>query len=158
MFKLLSLVFLILSILLVSQYVTLVHQVKLPLTLYLTLPHIPHLSQVTAVCIGFFYFTTFISFYLGGTVVQESLLVVRDLGIQVSTKTYSGKETKVFHDISRIRDCVLNEYVTFWYVRQYLAIIIENEKQMVVPFRNCSKLRQIDLEYIYTSVKQMLNY
>ena len=80
------------------------------------------------------------------------------MGIQVSSKTLAGKETKVFHDICRIRDFVLNDHIAFWYVRQYCAIIVENEKELVVPFKNCDWLRQIDYEYIYTSVKQMLSY
>jgi len=84
-------------------------------------------------------------------------MVIRDLGIQTSTKTVSGAEHKQFHDISRIRDFIINDHVTFYYVRQYCGFLVENEKELVVPFKNCTHLRQLDLEYIYVSVKQMLS-
>ena len=88
---------------------------------------------------------------------QETLTIIRDLGIQLETETLGGSRTKEFHDISRIRDFIINEHVTFYYVRQYCAFIIENEKKLIVPFMNCSHLRQLDLEYIYCSVKSILN-
>jgi len=48
------------------------------------------------------------------------------------------------------------QHLTFYYVRQYCAFLVENEKKMVVPFKNSDRLRQLDLEYIYCSVKQIL--
>ena len=92
------------------------------------------------------------------TVVCESLMIIRDLGIQTCTTTFDGKQTKCFHDISRIRDFIINEYVTFYSVRQYCALLVENEKELVVPFKNCTLLRQMDHEYIYCSVRQILSY
>lgn len=65
--------------------------------------------------------------------------------------------SKSFYDISRVRDFIINEYVTFYYVQQYCAFLVENEKELVVPFKNCTYLRQLDLEYIYCSVRQILN-
>ena len=84
-------------------------------------------------------------------------MVIRDLGIQICRETLDKRESKSFHDISRIRDFIINDYVTFWYVRQYCAFLVENEKEQVIPFKTCEKLRQLDLEYIYCSVRQILN-
>ena len=94
---------------------------------------------------------------LSSSPVCETLMVIRDLGIQTCTKTISSGEIKRFHDISRIRDFIINDHVTFYYVRQYCAFLVENEKELVVPFKNCTKLRQLDLEYIYCSVRQILS-
>lgn len=66
--------------------------------------------------------------------IKETLLIIRDLGIQTSSHTLGGREMKRFHDISRIRDFIINDYVTFYYVRQYCAFLVENESQMVIPF------------------------
>jgi len=94
---------------------------------------------------------------VSGSPLSESLMVIRDLGIQTCTQTIGGYEMKKFHDISRIRDFIINDHVTFYYVRQYCAFLVENESELVVPFKNCSRLRQLDLEYIYCSVKQILS-
>mmetsp|Transcript_16540 Transcript_16540/g.28113 ORF Transcript_16540/g.28113 Transcript_16540/m.28113 type:complete len:181 (+) Transcript_16540:589-1131(+) len=95
--------------------------------------------------------------FIGGKVVKERLLVIKDLGIQFSTQSLSGKQgVHKFYDISRIRDFIINDYVTFYYVRQYCGFLVENEKKIIVPFKNSDRLRQLDLEYIYCSVKQML--
>jgi hypothetical protein len=91
--------------------------------------------------------------WLQSKVIKETLLVIKDLGIQTCSQTLGGNMSKKFHDISRIRDFIINDHVTFYYVRQYCAFLVENEKNLVVPFKNCDRLRQLDLEYIYCSVK-----
>ena len=55
-----------------------------------------------------------------------------------------------------INSAFIPQHVTFYYVRQYCAFIVENQKELVVPFKNCNRLRLLDLEYIYCSVKQIL--
>ena len=60
-------------------------------------------------------------------VVKETLLIVRDLGIQTCSHTLGGAYMKRFHDISRIRDFIINDYVAFYFVRQYCAFLVENE-------------------------------
>lgn len=94
---------------------------------------------------------------LNGTVVKETLLIVRDLGIQTCSHSLGGGEKKMFYDISRIRDFIINDYIAFYYVRQYCAFLVENEKQLVIPFKESDKLRQLDLEYIYYNVKQIIS-
>jgi hypothetical protein len=79
--------------------------------------------------------------------------VIKDLGIQICSHNLKGGQSKKFHDISRIRDFIINDHVTFYYVRQYCAFLVENEQNLVVPFKFCDRLRQLDLEYIYCSVK-----
>lgn len=95
--------------------------------------------------------------FLKKTVIKETLLIVRDLGIQTCSHTLGGSTKKTFHDISRIRDFIINDYVAFYFVRQYCAFLVENESQMVIPFKESDKLRQLDLEYIYCNVKQIIS-
>ena len=91
--------------------------------------------------------------YISSFPVKESLMIVRDLGIQTCSHTVAGAVVKQFHDISRIRDFIINDHVTFYFIRQYCAFLVENEKELVVPFKNCTKLRQADNEYIYCNVR-----
>ena len=95
--------------------------------------------------------------FLKKTVVKETLLIVRDLGIQTCSHTLGGGTAKIFHDISRIRDFIINDYVAFYFVRQYCAFLVENQSQLVIPFKASDKLRQLDLEYIYCNVKQIIS-
>lgn len=78
---------------------------------------------------------------IGSAPASESLMVIRDLGIQTCTQSIGGGQSKSFHDISRIRDFIINDHVTFYYVRQYCAFLVENEKELVVPFKECKHLR-----------------
>jgi len=45
-------------------------------------------------------------------VIESRLFVIKDLGLQIEIQTLSGKVSKRFIDISRVRDIVINE-VTF---------------------------------------------
>ena len=76
----------------------------------------------------------------------------------MSSETIGGSKTCRFYDISRVRDFIINDYITFYYVRQYCGFLIENEEQMVVPYHESHYLRQLDLEYIYCAVKDFQKY
>ena len=67
---------------------------------------------------------------------EESLLVIRGLGIQTSTSsnTYLSKETTRFIPTTQIQDIVIHEAFKGFEVRFYLAVIVEGEKDVVVVF------------------------
>ena len=60
-----------------------------------------------------------------------------------------------FVDINRVRDIVINEYVTMFDIGQYLAIIVEKEKKLVLPFAN-SKMNFKELIPLYRAAKKVL--
>jgi hypothetical protein len=64
---------------------------------------------------------------LRSKVVKETLLVVKNLGVQINSHRMDGSQSKKFIDISRVRDFIVNEYLTFFYVRQYCGFLVENE-------------------------------
>jgi phosphatidylinositol glycan class H protein len=69
------------------------------------------------------------------TAVQsESLLVVRGLGIQLSTTSRLGTSYTRFIESSRVVDVVLNEAIHRFSVRYYLAILVRDEDRMTVCF------------------------
>lgn len=67
---------------------------------------------------------------------EESLLVIRGLGIQTSTSsnTYLSKATTRFIPTTQIQDIVIHEAFKGFEVRFYLAVIVEGEKDVVVVF------------------------
>lgn len=81
-------------------------------------------------------------------------MVIRDLGLQVKTVTYGGKETSRFIDKSQIADVIINEGVTMQKVIFYMAIMIEGQDKMVVVFEVRSFLvfgRLAPFPYPYSS-------
>jgi hypothetical protein len=69
------------------------------------------------------------------TVVQESMLVMQDLGVQLTTKYASGKETHVFIDKSKITSVFINEGITLYNVIYYMCFVVQEKDKMVLAFR-----------------------
>ncbi|EER26568.1 hypothetical protein CPC735_007410 [Coccidioides posadasii C735 delta SOWgp] len=67
---------------------------------------------------------------------EESLLVIRGLGVQTSTSsaTYFMSATTRFIPTTQIQDIVIHEAFKGFEVRFYLAIIVEAEAEVVVVF------------------------
>jgi hypothetical protein len=64
------------------------------------------------------------SIQLTRSVKEESLLLCMDLGIQLTRRSFLGKEQSVFVEHHRVEDVILNEGITFASVQTYLAFII----------------------------------
>lgn len=70
------------------------------------------------------------------SVQEESLLVMRDLGVQVGTRYYSGRERKVFIERQRIESIIINEGIQTWAIFYYMAILVKGQERMVLPFEH----------------------
>lgn len=70
-----------------------------------------------------------------GLVQEETLLVVRGLGVQLSSRSWSGAESSRLIDSARVRAVILNEGFTMCQVIVYLAIVAEGDDDMILPFR-----------------------
>lgn len=68
--------------------------------------------------------------------VEESLLVLRTLGIQTSTtsSTYLSTSTTRFIPTSQVQDIFIHEAFKGFEVRYYLAAVVEGEAEVVVVF------------------------
>ncbi|KAG0347511.1 hypothetical protein BG005_000114 [Podila minutissima] len=69
-------------------------------------------------------------------VTEETILVIRDVGIQVKTVYLGGRSVSRFIDRSKIQDIIINEAITMMHIRVYMAIIVEGQDKMVVVFQN----------------------
>ncbi|KAL4817921.1 GPI-GlcNAc transferase complex, PIG-H component-domain-containing protein [Aspergillus spinulosporus] len=80
---------------------------------------------------------------------EESLLVIRGLGIQTSTSspTYLSKAATRFIPTTEIQDIVIHEAFKGFEVRFYLAVIVVGEPEVVVVFPkllpNRAKLEEV---------------
>ncbi|PYH40249.1 PIG-H family GPI synthesis protein [Aspergillus saccharolyticus JOP 1030-1] len=88
---------------------------------------------------------------------EESLLVIRGLGIQTSTSsnTYFSKASTRFIPTTQIQDIVIHEAFKGFEVRFYLAVIVEGETEVVVVFPKLLPNRQI-LEEVWRGSRRCL--
>ncbi|PYH97368.1 phosphatidylinositol N-acetylglucosaminyltransferase [Aspergillus ellipticus CBS 707.79] len=88
---------------------------------------------------------------------EESLLVIRGLGIQMSTssQTYLSKASTRFIPTTQIQDIVIHEAFKGFEVRFYLAVIVAGESEVVVVFPKLLPNRQI-LEEVWRGSRRCL--
>ncbi|KAG2209496.1 hypothetical protein INT47_008340 [Mucor saturninus] len=70
------------------------------------------------------------------TVRQESILAIRDVGIQVKTVYWGGSSVSRFINRSTIEGVIINEAISFWQIKSYMAILVKDEEKMVVVFEH----------------------
>ncbi|OCK87396.1 uncharacterized protein K441DRAFT_691178 [Cenococcum geophilum 1.58] len=88
---------------------------------------------------------------------EESLLVLRSLGIQTSASspTYLSTATTRFIPATSIQDIFIHEAFKGFEVRFYLAIVVQGEDDVVVVFPNLLPKRQI-LEEVWRGARACL--
>jgi len=70
-------------------------------------------------------------------IVEETLTVIRGLGIQVGTKFKNGSSTQTFIEKKRVKNLIINEGVKSYQVIFYLAFLIEGDEKMTLAFPVC---------------------
>ncbi|KAI8060430.1 GPI-GlcNAc transferase complex, PIG-H component-domain-containing protein [Gongronella butleri] len=87
---------------------------------------------------------------------RESLLVMQNIGIQVKTAYWSGQSTTKFIHGSKIQDIIINEGITLWQVKPYLAILVKDEPKMTIVFANLLPPLNPDLLVTYRGTRALL--
>ncbi|KAF2095766.1 hypothetical protein NA57DRAFT_68043 [Rhizodiscina lignyota] len=88
---------------------------------------------------------------------EESLLVLRGMGVQTSTSssTYLAPWATRFIPTTAIQDIFIHEAFKGFEVRYYLAIVVEGEEDVVVVFPNLLPKRKI-LEEVWRGARNCL--
>ncbi|KAI8374615.1 GPI-GlcNAc transferase complex, PIG-H component-domain-containing protein [Radiomyces spectabilis] len=90
------------------------------------------------------------------TVKEESILAMRDIGIQVKTTYWGGSSVSRFVNRLKIEDVVLNEGITMWQIKSYMALLVKDQEKMTVVFEHLlPKLQPILLD-VYRGVRQTI--
>ena len=58
---------------------------------------------------------------------KESLLVIKDVGVQIKTTFCDGRSESRFLDQANIMEIIINEGMTRWQVKYYLAILLSGQ-------------------------------
>lgn len=90
-----------------------------------------------------------------GRVKEERVLVVQDLGVQLSTEYYDGRVKNCFIDNHNIQDIIINEGFSCCKVIFYMAIIVAGDDTMRLVFAN-SNLRFKELRRVYQGVRAIM--
>ncbi|KAL7932305.1 putative GPI-15 component of glycosylphosphatidylinositol-N-acetylglucosaminyl (GPI-GlcNAc) transferase complex [Trichoderma chlorosporum] len=88
---------------------------------------------------------------------QESLLVLRGLGVQTSESpaTYLAGAATRFIPTEKIQDILVNEAFRGFEVRYYLVVVVEGEEDVVVVFPGLLPKRKI-VETVWRGVRECL--
>ena len=78
----------------------------------------------------------FAMFQLRSTIVEESLLVNYDLGVQIEKIRLDGKSSYTFLDKHTIKAFVFNEAIHSCRIQYYLGFIVRDQDDLVLCFRN----------------------
>ncbi|KAH8819995.1 GPI-GlcNAc transferase complex [Xylogone sp. PMI_703] len=88
---------------------------------------------------------------------EESLLVLRGLGVQISTSsnTYLSTASTQFIPTEKIQDIFVNEAFRGFEVRYYLVVVVEGKEEVVVVFPRLLPRRKI-VETVWRGAKACL--
>ncbi|KAI8619599.1 GPI-GlcNAc transferase complex, PIG-H component-domain-containing protein [Chytriomyces sp. MP71] len=75
-------------------------------------------------------------YWRSGTVREESLLVIRNVGLQTRTTNALGSSSTTFVPVSKVAEVIVNEGITMFQVRYYLAVVVSDRKEMLVIFES----------------------
>ncbi|CAI2380538.1 unnamed protein product [Moneuplotes crassus] len=91
----------------------------------------------------------------------ESLILSKQVGIQMEKLYFSGKVERLFVDtgksngINKYRDVIINEAITPWQTYYHLAIVIDKHEKLLVPFFAISPRYEV-LKVIYRHFKYFM--
>jgi hypothetical protein len=67
---------------------------------------------------------------------SESVLAIRDIGVQVKTIYANGAEKSQFIEQSKLADILIHEGISFQVILYYMTLLVKNEKKTVVVFEH----------------------
>jgi hypothetical protein len=95
------------------------------------------------------------SLLLPRLVVEESLLAMRGLGLQLTTRRDDGSTSSQFIDAQSVKALVVNEGVQSCDVWYYLAVVVVGRPTMVLAYE-ASRPRLAVLSHIYKRVHSLM--
>jgi len=90
------------------------------------------------------------------TVKEESILAIRNVGVQVKTTYLSGRSVSHFIERSRICDIIIHEAITMWQVKFYMAIIVARQDRMIVVFEHLLPQLNPTVITVYRGARSMI--
>lgn len=80
--------------------------------------------------------TGIFALHKASTITEESMMIMQDLGIQLTTTTLMGTKRHTFIDRGRITDVVINEGITMCRVIYYMGFIVDDKQSIILAYNN----------------------
>ena len=90
------------------------------------------------------------------TVTSETILVVSDIGMQVTQRNGIGMESSWFFGNSDLKEIVINEGITMHRTIFYLVAIVGRDGERLVPLFMCVRPRLLQLQLIRRLIRSVL--
>ncbi|KAF2480204.1 GPI-GlcNAc transferase complex, PIG-H component-domain-containing protein [Neohortaea acidophila] len=118
---------------------------------------LPHLTTHVPLPARLALYLALLALALRKSYTEESLLVIRGLGVQTSTSgpSYLWSSSTSFIPTSAIQDILIHEAFKGFEVRFYLSIVVEGEEDVVVVFPKILPRREI-LEDVWRGARACL--
>ena len=117
----------------------------------LALAHLRTLGAVSALVAA-------VEWYVArGRVTEESLVVMRGLGVELRTRYRSGSERHRFLQHAEIADVIINEGITFQRVIFYMAFVVHDADRLVLAFEHLRPKLPV-LQQIYSGAREVLGH
>mmetsp|Transcript_22649 Transcript_22649/g.40780 ORF Transcript_22649/g.40780 Transcript_22649/m.40780 type:complete len:149 (+) Transcript_22649:1545-1991(+) len=86
---------------------------------------------------------------------EETLSIIKDVGIQLTKVRKDGSTSHQFYERSVVRDVVINEALTPYDAYFYLAFIVVDQGEVIVPFQHF-KLSLAQVKEVYYCSQELL--
>ncbi|OZJ06195.1 hypothetical protein BZG36_00979 [Bifiguratus adelaidae] len=87
---------------------------------------------------------------------EESILAIREVGVQVKTTYVSGQSKIRFIDKSKLVNIVIHEGITMWQLKSYLTILVRDEHRTTVVFEHLLPRLRPTLLQVYHGVRGIM--
>ena len=88
-------------------------------------------------------------------VFKETLLIIKNLGVQITKSKRSGAESSIFIEHSEIREFVINESMSPYSVKINLGIIQVKSVDLIIPFSSF-ELSLAQAKQVYKGAREIL--
>ncbi|XP_064623793.1 phosphatidylinositol N-acetylglucosaminyltransferase subunit H-like [Lineus longissimus] len=103
----------------------------------------------------------FCGWTLNRKVIEESLLVISCLGVQITTKFASGRQTSIFFDRSEIKDIIIQESISMQCILHILSILLKKpnmDDHRLLPLFKHTFPRLEFLQQAYQGVQSVMDF
>ncbi|KAF7724995.1 hypothetical protein EC973_000488 [Apophysomyces ossiformis] len=87
---------------------------------------------------------------------DSSILVMHGIGIQVKTTYWGGSSVSRFINRLKIEDVVINEGISLWQIKYYMAILVKDQSNVIVVFENLLPKLQPVLLDVYRGTRSII--
>ena len=80
------------------------------------------------------YISQILLYLFSGKLYLENIYLVKEFGITIEKHFFNGSIQKNFIPRYKVREVIINEALTLWDVKVYLALLVQGENELIMLF------------------------